>query len=103
MVVGLHGQGEFISLVRGESLDRGRLCDILADLLVTFNGAAFDLPVLLATFPDLPLDQSHLDLYGLGRQLGYRSALKATEVQLGIERAAELQGMSGETFTGCEH
>ena len=31
------------------------------DLLVTFNGTSFDLPVLLATFPDLPLDQEWTD------------------------------------------
>jgi len=51
-----------VSLVRGESLNRRRLCDELAqyDLLVTFNGTAFDLPVLLATFQDLPLNQPHI-------------------------------------------
>jgi uncharacterized protein len=96
-VVGLYGQGRYMALVRGESLDRRRLCDELAqyDLLVTFNGTAFDLPVLLATFPDLPLDQPHLDLCSLGKQLGYQGGLKAIEVQLGIQRPVELQGMSG--------
>src|SRR5262245_13362700 len=96
-VVGLYGQGRCTSLVIGDSLDRRRLCDELAryDLLVTFNGTAFDLPVLLATFPDLPLNQPHLDLCGLGKQLGYRGGLKAIEIQLGIQRAARLQGISG--------
>jgi uncharacterized protein YprB with RNaseH-like and TPR domain len=96
-VVGLYGQGRCTSLVRGESLDRRRLCEELAqyDLLVTFNGTTFDLPFLLATFPDLPLNQPHLDLCSFGKQLGYRGGLKAIEVQLGIERAAELQGMTG--------
>src|SRR6185503_9565645 len=48
-VVGLYGQGSFTSLVEGELLTRRRLCDELAqyDLLVTFNGTSFDLPVLL--------------------------------------------------------
>lgn len=57
-VVGLYGQSGFTSLVQGESLTRQRLCDELAqyDLLVTFNGASFDLPVLLASIQrcDLP-------------------------------------------------
>ena len=50
-VVGLYGYGSFTSLVEGESLTRQRLCEELAqyDLLVTFNGTSFDLPVLLAS------------------------------------------------------
>lgn len=93
-----YGHGRGASLVRGESLNRRRLCDELAqyDLLVTFNGASFDLPVLLATFQDLPLNQPHIDICCLGRQLGYRGGLKAIERQLGIQRSSELQGMSGD-------
>ncbi|HKO31511.1 MAG TPA: ribonuclease H-like domain-containing protein [Nitrospiraceae bacterium] len=96
-VVGLYGQSRYRALVRGESIDRRRLCDELTqyDLLVTFNGTAFDLPILLATFPDLPLDQPHLDLCRLGKQLGYHGGLKAIEAQLGIQRHPEVQGMSG--------
>lgn len=96
-VVGLYGQGRCTSLVRGESLNQRRICDELAqyDLLVTFNGTTFDLPVLLANVQGLPLDQPHIDLCLLGRQLGYRSGLKAIEVQEGIQRASELRGMSG--------
>ena len=39
-VVGLYGQGDFTSLVEGESLSRQRLCEEIAryDLLVPFNG-----------------------------------------------------------------
>src|SRR5262249_23630184 len=51
-VVGLYGRGSFTSLVKGDSLHRRRLCDELAqyDLLLTFNGSTFDLPMLLAHF-----------------------------------------------------
>jgi uncharacterized protein len=96
-VVGLYGHGGFTSLMKGDLLTRGRLCDELAqyDLLVTFNGTSFDLPVLLAAFPDLPLDQPHIDLCCLGRRLGYRGGLKSIETQLGIVRSTELQGMCG--------
>ncbi len=85
-VVGLFGQGGFTSLVEGESLTRQRLCEEIAryDLLVTFNGTSFDLPVLLASIQGLPLSQPHMDLCVLGRQLGYRGGLKAIEHQLGI-------------------
>ena len=96
-VVGLYGHGGFTSLVEGDLLTQNRLCDELAqyDLLVTFNGASFDLPLLLASIQGLPLDQPHIDLCLLGRQLGYRGGLKAIERQLGIQRRADLCGMSG--------
>lgn len=96
-VVGLYGQSGFTSLVEGESLTRQRLCDELAQyaLLVSFNGASFDLPLLLASIQGLPLDQPHIDLCVLGRQLGYRGGLKAIERQLRIQRRADLWGLSG--------
>jgi hypothetical protein len=96
-VVGLYGHGGFTSLVEGDLFTRQRLCDELAqyDLLVTFNGASFDLPVLLASVQGLPLDQPHIDLCLLGRQLGYRGGLKAIERELGMPRRADLCGLSG--------
>ena len=96
-VVGLFGQGLYTSLIRGESLTWLRLRDELSryDLLVTFCGSTFDLPVLRAHFPDLPLVQPHLDLCSVGRQLGYRGGLKTIERMMGIERSPELQGLTG--------
>lgn len=96
-VVGLYGRGQFTPLVRGESLDYRRLCDKIAqyDLLVTFCGATFDLPMLLASYPGLPLDQPHIDLCFLGRQLGYRGGLKAIEAQVGINRSSTVDGLNG--------
>ena len=78
-VVGLYGHGSFTSLVEGESLTRQRLCEELAqyDLLVTFNGTSFDLPILLASIQGLPPDQLPVDLCLLVRQPGYRGELKA--------------------------
>jgi uncharacterized protein YprB with RNaseH-like and TPR domain len=96
-VVGLYGRGQFTSLVQGESLSRRRVCDELSqyDLLVTFCGTTFDLPMLIRHYEGLPLDQPHIDLCFLGRQLGYRGGLKAVEVEMGITRASELQGLNG--------
>jgi uncharacterized protein YprB with RNaseH-like and TPR domain len=96
-VVGCYGHGRFTSFVRGESLVPRDLADELSsyDLLVTFCGATFDVPMLLAQYPGLPLDHPHIDLCFLGRQLGYRGGLKAIEAQLDIPRAADLQGFSG--------
>lgn len=96
-VVGLYGGGQYTPLIRGESLTWLRLKGELSrfDLLVTFCGSSFDLPMLRARFPDLPLVQPHLDLCGLGRQLGYRGDLKTIERMMGIERPPELRGLTG--------
>lgn len=96
-VVGLYGHGRFTSFVRGVSLDERRLSEELSqyDLLVTFCGTTFDVPMLLAQYPSLPLDQPHIDLCFMGRQLGYRGGLKAIEAQLGMTRSAGLHGLNG--------
>ena len=64
-LVGLYGRDGYTALVQGESLGMLRLREELsqADLLVTFCGSTFDLPMLRAHFPDLTLDQPHIDLY----------------------------------------
>ena len=102
-VVGVYAQGRMTSFVRGESLDPCRLAEALRryDLLVTFNGTTFDLPMLLGQYPDLPLDQAHMDLCLLGRRLGYRGGLKAVERQVGIQRPTDVRGMNGDDAVRC--
>lgn len=65
------------------------------DLLVTFNGAQFDLPVLRAAFPGLKLPPLHLDLRFLLARLGYRGGLKAIEPRFGITRPKAVAGLDG--------
>ncbi|MGZ9133240.1 MAG: ribonuclease H-like domain-containing protein [Nitrospira sp.] len=95
---GCYGHGRFTAFVRGESLVARDLADELSqyDLLVTFCGTTFDVPMLLAHYPGLPLDQPHIDLCFLGRRLGYRGGLKAIEAQLDIPRAVDLHGLRGQ-------
>ncbi|MBI4002019.1 MAG: ribonuclease H-like domain-containing protein [Nitrospira defluvii] len=97
-VVGLFGRDGYTALVQGESLGLLRLRAELSryDLLITFCGSTFDLPMLRAHFPDLPLEQPHIDLCGVSRQLGYRGGLKAIERTMGIDRVEALQGFSGQ-------
>ncbi|HPV82714.1 MAG TPA: ribonuclease H-like domain-containing protein [Nitrospira sp.] len=97
-VVGLYGRGRYTALVRHESLSLLRLREELSqyDLLVTFCGSTFDLPMLRAHFADLPLEQPHFNLCGIGRQLGLRGGLKSIERQMGISRPPAIQGFSGD-------
>lgn len=96
-VVGLFGNHVMTSLVRGDSLTEERLRVELAryDLLVTFCGSGFDLPMLRAQFARLPLDQPHVDLCRLARMAGLRGGLKAIEASLGITRRDDLLGRNG--------
>jgi len=64
-------------------------------LLVTFNGAAFDLPVLRRFFPGWRTPAAHLDLRPLLVRLGERGGLKAIETRLGLGRPDHLRGLSG--------
>ncbi len=94
--VGLSDGATVEAYVRGRNL--GELPAALArfELLVTYNGACYDLPVLARAFPALELGRlRHVDLrYPLGR-LGYRGGLKAAERKLGIERPAEIRELDG--------
>jgi uncharacterized protein YprB with RNaseH-like and TPR domain len=65
------------------------------DLLVTFNGTQFDLPVLRAYFMDLELPPLHVDLRFLLAHLGYKGGLKKIEPRFGIHRPDEVNGMDG--------
>jgi uncharacterized protein YprB with RNaseH-like and TPR domain len=102
-VVGLYGNNTMTSLVHGESLTETRLCMELAqyDLLVSFCGASFDLPMLRAQFPRLALTQPHIDLYRLARAVGLRGGLKAIEAAHGIIRRDDLLGMDGSDAVCC--
>jgi hypothetical protein len=84
--VSVHRGGETTTLVRGEDLTRERLREALdAPLLVTYNGARFDVPFLERSF-DLPLDTAHLDLLYPCRSVGLTGGLKTVETDVGIER-----------------
>lgn len=96
-MVGLYGGGRLTTLIRGETLTGRRLAEELEpyDLIVTFFGSVFDLPVLKAMYPTLPLDQPHFDLCFAARRLGYHGGLKRIESALGIPRPSSVQGLDG--------
>jgi len=97
-VVGAYDGKEYKALVRGKDLDHSGISDLFegASMVVTFNGATFDLPMIEAQFPGSVPHVPHLDLRFLARKLGYVGGLKSIEHQMGISRPEEVQGMSGE-------
>lgn len=85
--VSLHRDGRTRTLVRGDDLTAESLRAAFADagLLVTFNGARFDIPFLEHCF-DLELDHPHIDLMPTCRQIGLSGGLSEIETELGIDR-----------------
>ncbi len=96
-VIGLSDGVDAKSFVKGFNLDRSLIIKELEKykLIVTFNGASFDLPVIERYFgfrPDLP----HVDLRFVCKKVGYEGGLKSIEKQLDIRRRPEVEGISGE-------
>ncbi len=93
-VVGLYDGLRMRTFIRGDNLDELASAMDKYALLVTFNGASFDLPVLTRQC-GIRFDQLHVDLCHLFRRLGYKGGLKQVERDLGITRESDILGMSG--------
>ncbi len=104
-VVGLARGGRFRALVRGKDLTRKNLAKEMegARLIVTYNGASFDLPMLRNKYPVPTLEIPHLDLRYLARRVGLGGGLKRIERQLGLERDREFAMMTGEDAVHLWH
>jgi uncharacterized protein YprB with RNaseH-like and TPR domain len=94
-VVGLYDGRNLRQFVQGYNLEEFPQTLGEFDLLVTFNGTQFDLPVLKAYFPQLSLPPAHVDLRFLMARLGFKGGLKKIEPRFGIHRPDEVDGMDG--------
>jgi uncharacterized protein YprB with RNaseH-like and TPR domain len=94
-VVGLYDGVNVRTYVHGCNLDQ--LGDDLARhaMLVTFNGASFDLPYLRRRFPCVTWDHLHLDLRHALRRLGLRGGLKRIEGECGLRRSPDIAHLDG--------
>jgi uncharacterized protein YprB with RNaseH-like and TPR domain len=94
-VVGIYDGRRTHTYVAGDNLDQFPEDLGQYALLVTYNGASFDLPFLRRQFGDI-FDQLHVDLrFCLGR-LGYHGGLKQIERRLGVGRQEAVQGLDGD-------
>jgi uncharacterized protein YprB with RNaseH-like and TPR domain len=99
-LTGLLDRNGFKAFVRGANLDE--LPDALRQyrLVITFNGARFDIPFLKSEFAwsgqgDLFDHLAHIDLMYPLRRAGFRGGLKAIEKQSGLGRPGELASLDG--------
>ncbi len=104
-VVGIARVDGFRALVRGRDLTRSELAGALegARMIVTYNGASFDLPMLRHHCNVPALDLPHLDLRYLARRAGLGGGLKRVERQLGLVRDREFAMMTGEDAVHLWH
>lgn len=85
--VSFHRDGETTTLVRGDDLTPAAVQAEFnaADLLVTYNGARFDIPFLESEL-DLTVSTPHLDAMGVCHTLDLTGGLTTAESALGVER-----------------
>jgi len=94
-VIGLYNGEDVQTFVNGVSLDEFEQAISDYDLVITFNGATFDLPLIRQCFRNISLPPAHIDLRYLLKSLGYSGGLKRIEKELGIFRDLEIDGMDG--------
>jgi uncharacterized protein YprB with RNaseH-like and TPR domain len=96
-VIGLFDGINTKTMIKGINLDEKSLAKELQKykLIVTFNGASFDLPFLRRHFPGLLPRVPHFDLKPACARIGLKGGLKAIEKQLGIKRGRIVDGMYG--------
>jgi uncharacterized protein YprB with RNaseH-like and TPR domain/predicted nuclease with RNAse H fold len=94
-MVGLYDGRRYKVFVEGDNLQD--LPNHLRNysVMITFNGAGFDLRFLKLTFPDLALPPIHIDLRWITRKLGMKGGLKAIETKFGLKRAESVEELTG--------
>lgn len=94
--IGLSDGESVETFVAGESLPLFPYALERFDLIVTYNGSCFDLPVLARAFPSLDFRRfHHIDLRFAMHRLGVKGGLKGAERALGVARSEEIEGVNG--------
>jgi uncharacterized protein len=94
-VIGIYDGARVRTFVNGINLEDFEVAIAGYDLVITFNGASFDLPFIRGWFPGISLPPAHIDLRFLMKMLGYAGGLKKIERDLGIVRESGIEGMDG--------
>jgi len=96
-MIGLFDGIETKTMIQGINLDIPALKKELEKykLIVTFNGASFDIPFIEKQFPNLLPNIPNLDLRTIANKIGLTGGLKKIEKQLGIQRRKLVEDFSG--------
>ena len=94
-MVGIYNGNQVRTFIKGIDLDEVEAELSKYSLLITYNGACFDLPFLRHHFHNVMLDQLHIDLRYPLKRLGYSGGLKHIEHSLNIQRSEETKNLDG--------
>ena len=94
-LVGILDVDGYHAFVHGQNLADLREALEKYDLIVTFNGASFDLPFIEHHFGSVFRHTAHIDLRFPLRRIGFRGGLKSIERQLRVGRPSELSVLNG--------
>jgi len=94
-VIGLYDGLCVQTFVNGMNLNDFELAVAGYDLVITFNGSQFDLPIIRRHFPHIALPPAHIDLRFFLKKLGYGGGLKTIEKRFGLARDGDIDGLNG--------
>jgi uncharacterized protein YprB with RNaseH-like and TPR domain len=94
-MIGTYDGKEARTFIAGVNLPGFESAIASFDLVITYNGASFDLPFIRRSFPGISLPVAHIDLRSLLGKLKYRGGLKGIERQMGLTRDPSIDQMNG--------
>ena len=94
-VIGTYDGREAHAFIAGRDLEEAVEIIEAHPLIVTFNGACFDMPLIRQHFRHNRFNHVHLDLRFPLKRLGFAGGLKKIEHAFGIERSERTRGLDG--------
>lgn len=94
-MVGLYDGEQVVQYVAGQNLHELDHAMRGYDIVCTFAGGTFDLPVLKGVFANLYIPPVHIDLRWVLKRLGYTGGLKRIERRLEIKRPEVVRELGG--------
>ena len=94
-LVGILDSDGYHAFIHGQNLTDFREAIEKYDLIVTYNGASFDLPFIERHFGSLFRNTPHVDVMFPLHRLGLKGGLKSIERQLGFRRPTQLSSLRG--------
>jgi uncharacterized protein len=94
-VIGTYDGREAKSFIDGINLEQAQAEIERYPVVVTYNGAQFDMPFIRDRFRHNFFNHVHVDLRFPLRRLGFAGGLKHIEERFGIERSGRTKGLGG--------
>jgi len=94
-VVGVYDGQEVTQYVAGHNLHEAAQALAGFQVVVSFAGSSFDVPVLKSVFPRFMVPPVHIDLRWVLKRLGHKGGLKRIEKSLGLSRPDHVGDMDG--------